>query len=160
MATLEEINKVAKEAIDGAMSHYFVNLASGATKSLESGFIAEVLMAMQGWLIFTEDSLQNLQDMILKDSLNINLIYTLTALFYSRFTLPREDYEALIEHLAQSFNTKETKDDLQSFMPLEYRVRLAEPNDISNLLRNNRSLVMLTCIYVYLDVNILMEGTK
>lgn len=160
MATIEEITQVAKKAIDESMSHYFINLASGEAKVHESKFVGEVLMAMQGWLIFTEDSLQNIQDMVLKDSLHINLIYTLTALFYNRFTLPREDYDALVDHLAQSFDTKEAEDDFQSFMPKEYRARLADPKYIASLLRNNRSLVMLTCLYTYFNVEILMEGVK
>lgn len=160
MATIAEINEVAKDAINQAMQHYFVNLAVGENKIHETQFLAELLIQTQGWLVFGEESLQNIQSQIYKDSLYINLIYTLTALFRSRFVLPKEDYKKLIEHLANSFNTKECEDENLSFMSPAYRARIPDPETIVSLLINNHHLVMLLVFYTYADTNVLAEALK
>uniref|UniRef100_A0AAU7PFN6 Uncharacterized protein n=1 Tax=Burkholderia phage vB_BgluM-SURPRISE13 TaxID=3159457 RepID=A0AAU7PFN6_9VIRU len=159
MATMAEITDVAGTAINQAMHHYFVNLAtSGDDRNNEAQFVAEVLMQVQGWLLFTEDSLQNIQDLIYKDTLHINLVYTLTALFRTRFILPEQDYQTYIEHLANSFNTKEAADPRQSFMSAEYSDRIPDPAPVANLLKNNRHLVMLATFFVYGDPNVLADA--
>ena len=161
MAEMADITKVAQNAIDEAMAHYFVNLAtSGDNRNNEAQFLADVLLQTQGWLVFTEDSLQNIQDLIFKDTLHLNLVYTLTALFHSRFTLPKEDYDQLIEHLAHSFNTKECQDERLSFLPKQYADRIPEPGAIISILRNNRHLVMLVVFYTYGNPSILADALE
>lgn len=158
MSTLADIIEVATNAINQALHHYFENLASGAEKIEESKFLAEVLIEMQGWLVFTEESLQNIQDMIYKDTLYINLIYTLTALFRTRFVLPQEDYDTLVEHLAKSFDTKKSIDPKQSFMPTVYVNRIPDPDVVMNILSNNQHLVMLAVFYTYGSTQVLLEA--
>lgn len=159
MATMAEITENAQIAINQAMNHYFVNLVTSSDeRNNEAQFMAELVMQVQGWLLFTEDSLQNIQDMIYKDTLHINLVYTLTALFRTRFTLPEQDYQSLVNHLADAFNTKETSDPRQSFMSSEYSDRIPDPAAVANLLKNNRQLVMLACWFIYGDPNILAEA--
>ena len=159
MATMAEITENAQIAINQAVSHYFVNLATSSdNRNNEAQFLAEVVLQIQGWLMFTEDSLQNIQDLIYKDTLYINLVYTLTALFRTRFTLSNEDYSALITHLANAFDTKESADPLLSFMSAEYSERIPTPGTVASLLSNNRQLVMLACWFIYGDPNILADA--
>jgi hypothetical protein len=157
MATTEEVTSEARRAINDAMSHYFINLASGGEKIDEAKFIAAFLQMAQPWLFFAEASLGAVQDFIMKDVLHINLVNTLTALFYNRFTLGRENYEAYIKHLSQSFFTQEASDFKQSFMAEEYRNRLIDPETIEMLLLNNRSLVMLVSIVLYFETQLLAD---
>lgn len=158
MATLAEITETAQNAINSALSHYFHNLTiKGENRQNEATFLAEVLLQTQGWLVFTEDSMQNLYDMIYKDTLHINLVYTLTALFRTRFTLPEQDYQALIVHLAQAFNTKEAADPTLSFMGTEYRDRIPDPDGIIKILQNNRYLVMFAVLFTYGNPEIIAE---
>lgn len=159
MATLAEITEVAKNAIDSTMAHYFHNLTvRGENRQNEATFLAEVLLQTQGWLVFTEDSMQNLYDMIYKDTLHINLVYTLTALFRTRFTLPEEDYQDLIVHLATAYNTKEAVDPKLSFMGSEYRERIPDPDGIIKILQNNRYLVMFAVLFTYGNPEIIAEA--
>ncbi|BAQ02575.1 hypothetical protein AVU38_gp047 [Ralstonia phage RSL2] len=147
---MAEITEVAQNAINGAMHHYFHNLTiKGENRFNEASFLGEVLLQTQGWLVFTEDSMQNLYDMIYKDTLYINLVYTLTSLFRTRFTLPEEDYQALIVHLAQAYNTKEADDPKLSFMGAEYRSRIPDPDAVISILKNNRYLVMFAVFFTY-----------
>ncbi|BCM95085.1 hypothetical protein [Burkholderia phage FLC6] len=158
MSTLAEITETAQNAINSALSHYFHNLTiKGENRQNEATFLAEVLLQTQGWLVFTEDSMQNLYDMIYKDTLHINLVYTLTALFRTRFTLPEQDYQALIVHLAQAFNTKEAADPKLSFMGTEYRDRIPDPDGIIKILQNNRYLVMFAVLFTYGNPEIIAE---
>lgn len=159
MSTMAEITEVAQKAIDGAMYHYFVNLATSSDdRNNEAQFFAEIVMQTQGWLVFTEDAMQNLYDQIYKDTLHINLVYTLTALFRSRFTLPEEDYQALIVHLANSYHTKEATDSNLSFMGQEYRDRIPDPEMVISILKNNRYLVMFAVYFTYGDPSVLAEA--
>lgn len=158
MATMAEITEVASNAVNGAMSHYFVNLATGEEKVEEAKFIAEVLMQTQGWLLFTEESLQNLHDVTYKDTLYINLIYTLTSLFRTRFVLSEVEYQQYLEHLAQAYDVKESADPRLSFMSPEYSARIPDPATVLNLLRNNRHLVMMASFFTYGDPNILADA--
>lgn len=161
MATLAEITENAQNAINQALHHYFMNLAvSSENRYNEAQFIASLLLQTQGWLVFTEDSMQNLYDEIYKDTLHINLVYTLTALFRTRFTLPEEDYQALIAHLANSFNTKETPDPKLSFTGQEYRDRIPDPTAVISILKNNRYLVMFAVLFTWADPAILADAIE
>jgi hypothetical protein len=156
---MAEITAVAEKAINDAMHHYFVNLATSSdTRNNEVDFFVEVALQTQGWLVFTEDSMQNLYDLIYKDTLYINLVYTMTALFRARFTLPEEDYQTLIEHLAYSYHTKEASDPKLSFMGSEYRDRIPDPAAVISILKNNRYLVMLAVYFTYGNPAVLAEA--
>jgi hypothetical protein len=155
MTPLAEINQVAEKAIDDAFAHYFVHLASGQDKLFEAKFIAETLQMIQPWLFFTEEAMEELINFIYKDTIHINLVFTLTAMFRQRFTLETEDYDRYVKHIAQSFFTQDNEDDKLSMMPKEYRDRLTNPDAIEMMMKNNRMLVMLITMALYLDTNIL-----
>jgi hypothetical protein len=158
MTPIAEINKVAEKAIDGAFAHYFFHLASGEDKLFEAKFVAETLQMIQPWLFFTEEAMEQLIDFIYKDTIHINLVFTLTAIFRQRFVLEKEDYDRYVKHIAESFFTQDNEDEKLSMMPKEYRDRLTNPQAIEMMLRNNRMLVMLITATLYLDTNIIKEA--
>lgn len=158
MTPLADINEVARNAINGAFAHYFQNLASGEDKLHEAKFSAEVLQMIQPWLFFTEEAMEAMLDFIYKDTLHINFVYTMTALFRQRFVLEKEDYERYVRHIADSFYTQENEDEKLSMMAKEYRERLISPESIEMMMKNNRLLVMLITMSLYLDTNIVSEA--
>lgn len=160
MATLKEILDCARYSINETVQHYFTNVAAGQEKAAEIQFLAELLLQQQPWLFFTGDALENTQNQIMKSSLNINLIYNLTMLFRSRFHLGDDDYSKLLDHIANSSNTKECSDEHMSFMVPEYRNRVLPPAEMLSLMKNNRSLVFLFCMVLYLETDLLTKGLK
>lgn len=160
MTPLKEILECARTAVNESVRHYFINVSAGQEKAAEIQFMADLLLQQQPWLFFTADALENTQNQIMKSSLSINLIYNLTTIFRSRFHLDDEDYRRLIDHFANSSNTKECSDERMSFMVEDYRARLLPPAEMAALMKNNRSLVFLFCVVLYLDTDILIKVVK
>lgn len=160
MPTIAEITKVAGNAINEALEQYLIHLTTGENKVQEVLFLKDLILMMQPWLFFTETAMEKLQAEIYRDSLRINLIYSLTALFRQRFTLPEEDYQAYIKHLANSFNTQECSDPVLSMMATEYANRLTNPDAIEMMLENNRPLVMMVTTMLYIDTSILLRAIE
>lgn len=141
----------AKLAIDDAFDHYFTNLTSDDKKESEILFLADLITEIEPWLFFTDDSLDNIYKRIGDSSANTNLINSLTLLFYMRYT-PTKDY---LHQLAVATPVGECEDSKLSFMPQEYRDRTSTWQTTLELLKNNRSLVMLFTMIMYFDTGIL-----
>lgn len=158
MLSISEINKAAEKAIDDTFAHYFVHLSSGQDKVEEAQFIVEMLQMLQPWLLFTEGTLEAVHSFLYKDQLHINLIYSLTAIFRQRFAVENGEYDLYVKHIANSFDTKECTNEKESLMSEEYRNRLMPISSVESLLKNNRPLVMLATMMLYLDTNILAHA--
>lgn len=160
MSTIEEIVNAAKKAVNESVLHYFKNMTMGDEKYNELIFITEYLSEVQPWLFFSEQSLIDIRNKILKDTLHVNLVYNLTLLFRAYLCMTEGEYQTLVQHLADSLSTAQASDTEQSLMAKQYLTRMPDRDSINNLMDNNRSHVMLICLTLFLDTDILVEETK
>lgn len=158
MSNVFRITKSAERAINESLTHYFGNLAYGEGLKSEVGYLVELLKNLQGWLLFTETSQEEIQTELLRDSLRVNLVYTLTALFNARFVVTDMEYASFVDHIAKSFNIQACSTEEMLLMPKQYSERLMDFEGIKNILMNNKWLVMLTCFYLYVDTAILEQA--
>jgi len=162
-----DIMKRAEIAINESLDHYFTMLTNNDTKTEELYFLTDLISQIQGWLLFSEASLNNISTKITESSLGLNLINNLSVLFYSRLQVKEPvlyDTECAIlnRQLAKAFcvidNSNSTDDeDVEdlSILPEIYSKRLVGVNEIISILTANKMLVIIALLYLYISPRIL-----
>lgn len=143
-----------KNAIDGAIHHYFENLVTSPRLENEIMVLSQLIETIEPWLFMTEPSLENIRKLITTDIANVNLFFTLTTLFDIRFnTMNPQTLYDYNHRLAMAFSSPGSGD--MSTVPTEYSNRIQDVETMINLFGSNRHLVMLGTMILFFDTNIL-----
>lgn len=142
----------ARLAINDALVHYLSNLMSEEKQQQTAEWIVDTLQMIQPYLMLTEPALVALMKRVLSTTgLGYEITMNLTVLFHQYFQVTDANIETYINATVASMDMFREENKEDELVPMEYRSRHAKREDMLNLLKSNKFLVMYLTLVLYIE---------
>jgi len=141
---------VAAEVFQDSLNHVLGNLVGDSKLSIKE-FIINILLFQKPYMLVTPEGLSVAIDLVFTKEEYRDFIFNLHYVFFSRYGNGINELTGLIENLSRglSFNSN----DSNNFMPKEITSRLASQDSVYSLLLNNKWLITLLLIPLFINVD-------
>lgn len=149
---LNDIIAQIKRATHNACNHYFMYCVTGDTQKANLDWFLRIHHEMVPHLFFTEKSLSHLMKIVKENDDVYQMLMNITVMTYANINAMSNGFEQLIDHLAQSADVTKSFEEALSLQPDQWKARHAPVDEIKDHLRNNRFLIVLYCIKLWMPM--------